>query len=370
MELNARTFSALDDNFDLRQMLSVRTANGMRVGRLPYSQFSAEGMFVRNTFEIERLQCMALLGSGALISVDEKMVLPISAMPDGYYYLTVGFSLHITEFEQYGQTYLRPTYCCSLKTLEELDSPENTIDSVFPVIRFQVNQGQITKDKEYIPPCLILASDDRLMKYIETVVSKVKMLAEHPNMEEGDCKRTLLRIIFTLSNFTGRNTLEELMQLLRNLAMVVEYFIVLPNEKEHPALENWSQYDVEHWMRWFDTYLENAKRTLDKVVLVDNSIDYEKLKAELRQEIYAMVKDDIDAQINQARETIRTELTDQLSALVLQTIEAQKQQMHDSLHIQLLDELRQPLYDNLYHALYDALYRPPVEEEDNFMPLI
>lgn len=370
MELNARTFGALDDNLDLRQMISVRTANGMRVGRLPYSQFSASGMFVRNTFEIEHLQCMALLGSGALISVDEKMVLPIPPLTDGTYYLTVGFSTHITEFEMYDQTYLRPVYTCSLKTLEELDSVENTIDSVFPVVRFEVSQGHISTDNQYIPPCLILASDDRLMAYVQKVVSGIKMLTEHPNMEDGDGKRTLLRIIFTLSNFTGRNTMEELMQLLRNLAMVVEYYIILPNENEHPALEAWSQYDVERWMSWFDTYLENAKRTLDKVVLVDNSIDYEKLKADLRQEIYAMVKEDIDAQINQTRDNIHTELTEKLSALVTQTIDAQKQQMQDDLHAQLLDELRQPLYDNLYKALYDALYRPPVEEEDNFMPLI
>lgn len=370
MELNARTFGALDDNFDLRQMISVRTANGMRVGRLPFSQFHAEGMFVRNTYEIERLQCMALLGSGAMISVDEKMSLPISAMPDGTYYLTVGFSAHITEFEMYDQTYLRPSYICSLKTLEELDSPENAIDSTFPVVRFQVDQGHIAVDKDYIPPCLILSSDERLSAHIQKVISEIKMLTEHPNLEEGDGKRTLLRIIFTLCSFTERSTMEDMMLLLRNLAMVIEYYIIAPNEKESPKLENWSQYDVEIWLKWFYSYLQHAKKTLDNVVLVDNSIDYDKLKADLREEIYAMVKEDIDTQINQTRDNIRTELTDQLSALVTQTIETQKQQMQDSLHAQLLDELRQPLYDNLYKALYDALYRPPVEEEDNFMPLI
>lgn len=370
MELNARTFSALDDNFDLRQMISVRTANGMRVGRLPYAEFHVEGMFVRNSYEIERLQCMALLGSGAVISVDEKLVVPISNMQDGTYYLSVGFSEHIVEFEQYDQTYLRPTYNFDFKTLEELDSPMNTIFSSFPILRFEVKEGRISVSKEYIAPCLIAASDERLQAYITKIIERMKVLAEHRNMEEGDCKRTLLRMIFTLSTFSLRDTVESLMQTFRNVAQVVDYYIITPNETERPKLEEWSQYDVERWLVWFDTYLQNASRTLDHVVLVDNSIDYEKLKAELRKEIYAMVKDDIDAQINEAREQIRIELTDKFSTLIKTTIDDLKLQMHDQLHAELLTELQQPLYDSLYKALYDALYRPPVEEEDNFMPLI
>jgi len=370
MELNAQTFSALDDNFDLRQLISVRTANGLRIGRLPYAEFHAEGMFVRNTFEIERLQCMALLADGMLISADERVSVPITRMSDGTYYLCVGFGDQLTEFEKHDQTYLRPEYSYSFKPLEELESKLNLIDSAFPFLRFKVEEGRITIDKEYIAPCLIIGSDPRLKTHIEKVIARIKVLTEHQNMEEGDCKRTLLKQMFTLGTLSERDTTELLMQTFFNVAQTVDYYIVTPNEEVRPEVEEWSQYDVVYWLTWFDTYLENAARTLDHVVLVDNSIDYEKLKAELRAEIYAMVKDDINTQIAEAREHIRVELTENLTTLVRETIETQKKQLHDSLHAQLLSELQQPLYDSLYKALYDALYRPPVEEEDNFMPLI
>lgn len=372
MELTAKTFSALDDNFDLRQLISIKTTNGLRVGRLPGTEFGANGSFVRSSFEIPRLQCMALLASGMIVSVDERVVVPVAPPSEIYTYLTVGFGSKVVEYEAYEQKFLRPSYTFQFKTLAEIETntskPE---DYVFPILRFKVSDGRIAVDPSYIPPCLIIESDERFLQYRDRILVKLDTIINHKNLEDGEGKRTLLRNIFMIKSYSSNNSMESFMQLMYETASAVKYFIVTGDGDSASPVSMWSQYDVERWLSWFVEYLDTAVGTLDETELEDHSIDYDKLKAELRKEIYDMMLPELLERIKKVQQIINDDLHQKLSDALRDYIDGTfRKQLHDTLNVELNDELRQPLYDSLYEALYNALFVPTVEEEDNFMPLI
>lgn len=370
MELRAETFNSLDDNFDLRQLISVRTANGLRIGRLPGSEFSANGVFVRNTYEIERLQCMALLMSGMILSIDGKMVVSITSQTASQCYMVVGFDGEMVEYESHGQLFVRPTYAAQLMTLEEIEAQEKDGNYVMPIVRFAIDGGRISVDPAYIPPCLIMASDERLSQHCTEITQMLESVAAHANLEDGEGKRTLLNYIFRLQRYSTRNTVEDFMQLLASIANTLDYYIMKPNGAAS-AEKIYSQYDVELWISWFREYLKEVTATLDKVVLEDHSIDYEQLKADLRREILAVMQPEMNERIEEIKQRLNSELQTQISEVLKEYIDGSfRAHLHDELHDELHERLRQPMYDELYQALYDALYVPQQPEEDTFMPLI
>lgn len=377
MELRAETFNSLDDNFDLRQLISVRTANGLRIGRLPGAEFSAEGVFVRNTYEIERLQCMALLTSGMILSIDGKMVVTITNQTASVCYMVVGFDGEMVEYESHGQLFVRPTYAAQLMTLEEIEAQEKDGNFVMPIVRFAVDDGRISVDPAYIAPSLIMASDDRLSQHCQDITRMLESIVAHANMEDGDGKRTLLRYIFHLQRYSKRNTVEDFMQLLASIANALEYFIVRPNSSQDETGEEthnlpiYSQYDVEQWISWFRGYLKDVVGVLDNVVLENHDIDYEQLKIDLRREILAVLQPEMNEQIEAIKQRLNDELQTQISSVLKEYIDGTfRNRLHDELNDELHERLRQPMYDDLYQALYNALYVPQPEEEDTFMPLI
>lgn len=374
MELNAQTFSFLDESNELRQQISVRTANGLRAGRLPGMPFEVQGSFVSGTFEIERLQCTALLSSGQLVSVDDKVNVDIPAMDARYAYLTVGFSHQMVEYEQLGQTMLRPTYSFQFQTLEDFDFSDELdvmVRSVMPLLRFSIQDSRMSVDENYIAPCLTCGTDARLGEYTARILEKMHQIASHSNMPEGDAKRTIEQFCFSLESGVRTITTEALMQQLHAAARAVDYFIMRPNESEPQQVSMWSQYDVQLWLEWMLQYLDSALKTLDGVVLVDNSIDYEALKAELREEILQTLRPEIDARFEQLQQSLHESLHEQLQQTLKEYIDGTLRiALHEQLQAELSDELKTKLYDSLYKALYDALYVPQSKEEDNFIPLI
>ena len=70
MELTTQTFLDMDENLDFRQQMAIRAALGDHcIGLLPDTTFNNSAMFYTNHFEMERLQCTALLPSGRIIQV-------------------------------------------------------------------------------------------------------------------------------------------------------------------------------------------------------------------------------------------------------------------------------------------------------------
>ena len=100
MELTTQTFLDMDENLDFRQQTAIRAALGDHcIGLLPDMPFDNSGMFYTNRYEMQRLQCTALLPSGRIIQVDEPVSISIPMVFGDTYYLTVGIGEGKVPFE-------------------------------------------------------------------------------------------------------------------------------------------------------------------------------------------------------------------------------------------------------------------------------
>ena len=168
MEITAQTFLGMAENWNYKYRLALRAALGNnRMGLLPESVFSCNGIFVKNRFEVDHLQCLALLTSGRIVSADEDVQVTIPMLFGDRYYLTVGFGEDNTEYEKEGVPFIRPHYVYGINTLEEIEA-----NDLFPLLRFSVTDGVFSMDSDFIPPCLLLTADKRFKDYIDRYVEK------------------------------------------------------------------------------------------------------------------------------------------------------------------------------------------------------
>ena len=283
MELTAQTFKELDQNLDFRQKAALRAAlGGSRLGLLPGAEFNNKGVFVKNSFEIERFQCLAVLPSGTIVNADEKVAVPIPMLFGAQYYLTVSAGTEEHTFEKEGVPYVRPQNVYSIHSLEEIGEGD-----FFPVARFKVADGVFSLDPGFIPPSLLLSVDGRFAQYGAEYAAKLQALAEHKNLEEGEGKRALLRYMFILKSYRWDGGVREFIQLTQEVAQAIDYYIVTPHTDNPVAIPMPTQYDVQLWLQWLSDYLDGAASILDTVVLEDNSIDYEALLAQAKAELRA-----------------------------------------------------------------------------------
>lgn len=367
MQLTSTTFSNLDENLEIRQQAAVRAANGVRFGRLPETEFKADGVFVQGTFEISQLKCLALLPTGCLISPDEPVSVRFPRLADGYAYLTVSLGNEIVEYEKEGVPYIRHAYNYEILPQSEV---MNSL-YVIPVARFRIEQSRCTIDNDFICPCLMFAADEKLLAWRDTFVDLTEDIANHANLKEGDGKQTMLRYLFRLRAFNHRQTLDDFLQLLAELSQAITYFIVNANGKESHEVGEANLHDVELWLTKVKQHFVDARHILDGVELIDDTIDFEALKAQLKEEIYAMLQPELQQHIDQSVQALRDDLNQKLSDALREYIDGTfRRQLEEALKVSLTDALRNDLYDSLYRALYDALFVPQANEDDGFMPLI
>jgi len=387
MEITAQTFLGLENDLDFRQRLALRAALGRnRIGRLPGAPFNCKGFFVKNTFEIENFQCMAILPSGRIVNTDEPVALPIPMLFGDEYYLTVGFGDTNIEFERDDVPYVRPLYTYAIQTSEEVEH-----NDVFPVVKFRVKEGVFSVDPDYIPPCLQLSADERFETFVSHYADQLDFLANHPNFDSTEGKRTLLRYLFMLKGHDTQGYVYDLVMLLRELAQAVNYYIVEPHADHEVEMPIPSQTDVLKWLRWLEDYLRGAVVILDKVVLEDNTIDYaallaqakaelyEKLHPELIEKLFADLKEELQGEMKQLSDsltfyidnTMKAALMEQLKTDMDEQIRLQNEHL-DQRFTKLGEELYDSLFNKLYVALYDALYKALYvpDETENYMPLI
>lgn len=367
MELTAQTFRQLYQNLDFHQQVAVRAAlGGSRLGLLPGAPFSCNGIFVKNSYEVERFQCLAVLPSGRVLSADEKVSLPIPMLFGDRYYLTVGYGTGERSFEVEGVPYVCAPRVFAIHSLEELDK-----EDIFPVARFTVSNGVFAADPAFIPPCLLLSADERLAAFGADYIGKLQALASHANLEEGEGKRAILHYLFLLKGYQWDGGVKEFIQLTQEIAQAIDYYIVTPHQDSPVAIPTPSPYDVQLWLQWLSDYLTGASTILDGVVLEDNSIDYEALLAQAKAELYERLNPELrEALLMQIKEELRTELKEQLSTTLLSFINGEvKPGLHDSLASELDPSLHERLYTELYEALYNALFVPE-EKEAEFIPLM
>ena len=366
MELTTRTFRLLEESLDFRQRLALKAAIGEnRIGLLPHSEFRCKGMFVKNVFEVSPLTLTAVLSSGKIIDIDEEIAVSIPMLYGDEYYLAVGLAESLHEYEREGVPFVRNNYFFEIKTLEELKK-----EDLFPVVRFLVKDGSFFFDESFIPPCLFISENSSFKKYKESFISIIENIVSHSNLEEGDGKRAFLRYLFLLKSLFSNISVKEFISTLTEIAMAVDYFIMKPNTKDAPEVAMPDYYDVQKWLEWLDNYLTGAISVLDKVVLVDNSIDYEALLQQAKQELYERLSPELLEKIpSQIREELYKEIIERLKDHLPKYLMEKLNELKGKLGEELTESLTPKLFDDLYDKLYNALYIKP-EEEEEFIPMI
>ena len=367
MELTTQTFTSLSEELDFRQQMALRAALGSyRMGLLPGAPFLNTGLFAKNKFEMERFRCLAVLPSGRLLDVDESVSVAIPMLYGDTYYLAVSLGQSHVEFEKEGIPYVRPQYEYSIATLEEVGNGD-----CLPVVRFRVNNGVFSIDPDFIPPCLLLSENPSFQNYTNHYIDRLQALVSHPNLEEGEGKRALLRYLFRLKGYGLQNSLQDYLLLLQEVVQAVDYYIATPHLEEPPTIPQPNLCDVQQWMGWADNYLGGAVSILDTVVLVDNTIDYEALLAQAKKELYEQLNPELyEKLLKQIKEELNEELGQRLTLTLTAYIdETLKPTLKEVLGKELYDELYDKLYRDLYDRLYNTLYVPSAEE-DEFMPMI
>lgn len=368
MAVSARTFLELDGNLARRQEAASRAVNGDQFGLIPFTEFNNRGGFVRNKLEIERLTCMALLPSGKILHVDEKVVVSVPLVYGDEYYLACGFGGKDVEFDVGDVPFVRPEYTYGIYPLNELEGTD-----LFPVMKFKVDDGTFAIDESYIPPCLQLSSDSRFRPLIEGLAAKVNLLAAHPNLESGEGKRAFQRYAYVLKNYDLRNRTGHFLRLAAEVAQAIDYYIVSPHTETPVPVPPCSDYDVAGWLMWLDGYAHSAATVLDKVVLEDHSIDFDELKAQVKAELYERLRPELYEQLyTELKAKLTAEISEDLTARLSDYLTGRfKAELHGLLAAELSESLSESLYHSLYESLYNALYVPvEKEEEEEFMPLI
>ena len=371
MELNAETFRNYDENLDVRQQASIRAALGINIGILPGSEFTCSGMFVNGNFEIPRLRCQALLPSGWVLDIDSAVTIPVQSLKgEKYFYIGACFGTEYVHFQKEGVPFVRPDYSFGIYTKDQLLE-----EQAFPVARLSLSGEELNIDTEYIPPYLVLVSEPRLKQILDDLINEMISIVNHPNLEPGDKARTMQRYLFRLTSFDSNYTVLDFLQLTREIASAMNFLIFVPQQKEI-NIPAYSQYDVQLWFEWVKQVFVDAVKVLDETVLVDDSIDYEQLKRELREEISETIRQEVYPEMNrlltESVEHMRTEMTEQLRATLKDYIDGTLHpELYQRLHEELDEPLRRELYQRLYEDLYNALYVPAVkQEEEVFTPLI
>lgn len=370
MEVSPQTFIEFDENITKRQQIASRVANGNLFGIIPFTEFLNQGVFVKNTLEIAQLSCMALLRSGQVLHIDQPFVVQIPMLYGEEYYLAGGFGEAKVGFDKETVPFVRPEYSCGIYTAQELDANYN----LFPLMKFRVNSGVFSIDKDYIPPYLMLSSSVRFQEFTEQYIEKIKALAEHSNLESGDAQRALIRYVFVLKNYSQTNRVVDFIQLMQEIVQSVDYYVITPNTESPTPIEQCSLYDVGVWLKWVVDYINGAASVLDKVVLIDHSLDFEKLKAEVKAELYTKLYPELKEQLyTELKEQLYTEITEKVMAVLSDYINGKfKETLHEQLNQELATNLYGSLYPELYENLYNALYVPieVEEEQEEFIPLI
>ena len=385
MEVPAQTFIGLEEKLDFQQQIAIRAALGStRMGLLPGTTLTCEGVFVKNTYEIERLHCLALLPSGKIVDANEQTAVPIPMMFGDSYYLTVGVGSETTTYEKEGVAYVRPRYEYSIKSLEEVEQSD-----VMPLAHFLVKDGVFSMDAEYIPPCLMMTGDPHFETYLWMYTHQLETITSHQNLEDGDGKRALLHYLFILKGYSIKNSVYDFIKQLQEIAHAIDYYIITPNSDKPVEIMEPSQADIHMWLEWFNTYLLGSISVLDEVVLVDNTIDYDALLRQAKAELYAQLHEELivkllnetkEELLKLVREELQNSLDQQTRTLTDYINNTMKPGLHDELSAELKSELErlkdtlsEDLYEQLYTILFEHLFNAlyvPEPEDEKFIPLI
>lgn len=368
MELSSKTFTALDGNLHHRRVLSFRIASGGNFGIIPGTAFCADGIFANGNFEIPLLECTAMLPSGEIICVNEPLVTAMPKLSEGQYFLCVSFGEGTVEYERDGVGYVRPEYVSSIHSLDGLEGSD-----MLPIMKFIVAGGVCSLVPTYVPPCFTMASLPAFTSFRERLDSAFQRIVSHPNMPSGDGKVSLLRSSFELSTLKEDSPVTAFLSVIGKICANLDCFVFpLRKDTEAPQPPVVSNLDIAEGMDAVCKYLEAAEAVLDCTPVVDDSIDYDRMKAEIVAELHTRLVPELTESISSSlRESLNADIDRKLSACLKDYLDGTfRRQLESALRTTLSEELRSSLYDSLYKALYDALFVPVQEETQDFIPNI
>ncbi|MCR5455033.1 MAG: hypothetical protein K6F33_08620 [Bacteroidales bacterium] len=386
MELTARTFIGMEQQLDARQQIALRMATGSCLaGMIPGTEFQCSGIFVGSTYEIERLQCTALLPSGRIVCADEKAEIPIPMLFGSEYYLTVAIGISQIEFEKEGVPYVRHQYVYTIQTLDETKNSD-----VVPIMKFVAKQGVLSVDPDYIKPCLMVADNPVFADYIQKYIDILTTITSHANLEDGDGKRAMLRYLFQMKSYSMRHSVNDLILFTQEMVQAIDYYIVTPNQTTKMEIPQPENNDIRLWLNWVESCLQGAVDILDKVVLEDNTIDYDALLAQAKKELYGRLqpellenlaeklKKDVQQEIDDLTQVVSSYMRETLKDELLAQVATDSETRSALLDTKLAEgmdkmnkELSKTLYDKMFPEIYMGVYNVLHEEEiDDFVPLI
>jgi hypothetical protein len=371
MELTANTFKELANNLYAKQQIANCVANNNRFGILPESPFECQGTFVKNVLEVPGFKCRALLPSGRIIDAEEDVTVKIPMLYGEKYFMTVGFGEEKITFEKKEVTFMRPQYIYEIHTLEEVEKGD-----LMPVMKFNVTNGRFSIDAEYIPPCMLINGHPGIITFIQQYIETMEAVCHHANLAEGEGKRCMLQYLFRLKSYDPHQSSKDMIVLLEEMAYAIDYHVARPNSSEPPEVIRHNPYDVQIWLKWFDSYLKAITVILDGVVLEEEKVDYGQLKKEIEDELFSRLFGELhDKLMQEIQDRINPNMEQVLRETLKQYIDNElRPQLSQELSEELAKSLEEKLYPTLYQNLYNALFVPTEEkqeeEESTYIPQI
>lgn len=380
MALTASILKHRDNDLDERFQALLRTSLGAgNTGILPEYEYHASGTVSGRTYELPGLALTALLPTGSIIHVCEDLKIDIPVLNDGDYLLTVGKNGRTHEFECDDVPYLRPEYELVIISNYEMGERE-----LFPLKKFVVRDGVLSFDEEYIPPVLVLCQNDAFRRYIERFVEGMHSICIHPNMQQLEGHHILLHYYSRLKSLNERLSVSEFAAFISETADSLDLVLsdgFLNDVEQIPdnltSLKNDERrkpsfYDIRMFMTWFGEYLDVQTNLLNQVKKVDDSIDLDKLKKEIADDLYERLHTQLYEELySELHDKMVGEVSDAVLDVIRSYIENKlSPELHDSLKDVLHGSLYQELYESLYAELSKLSFKPAEIEEDEFNPII
>lgn len=354
---------------DDRQETFIRLMTYSRCGITPNAEFSCKAVFRGRDLVVERLLCKACLASGKILDVDQRVELPFPTLLPGEYYFTIGIDDKRHVFESKGIEYSCPEYKFDIMSFDQMK-----VKDVLPLLKLLVSANGVSIDYDYIAPFLVCGSDSRILEKISKVIELADSIANHPHLQPGIDQRMMKLYAFLLRNINKYDTISRIYTQLKDFLLAQHFHVFQSNGREGQVIEESLFFlDIVAFLDLLMISQESAILLLDSVTPVDNKIDFEKLKAEIKEELEPVIKEELASQLkpelhdllyDELKSKIKEEVVDELRPVVLDKVVSEVKER--------FEEMRPAMHDRLYRELYDALFADlklckPIEE-DNFMP--
>lgn len=384
MEVTVQTVQLMEEALDFRQRTVLRLAIGSGArGVVTGTELKCHAAFVGRTIEITGLKLTAILPSGRLMTIDEDVRIDIdkdkieaitaNGTEAKEVFLCVSIGDETTTYECEDIEFKRPKYVYDFHSIEEAEGQD-----CMPIVRLTVEDGMLSLDADYVLSVIIAADSERLLALREVLKEKIMTLTKHANLESSDLRVLLMQVLYQIGTINMQYQATDFMQKVHEVATLASIYTeeyaasheLTAEKPELPAVCKPSVLKIDTFASEVERLLDAIGSVLDLCVVVDKTINFDDLKAQLKAELYEEMRPEMNEKIEQLRTELHEQLTTELDQRIHQAIDDMEQSLHDKLRTVLPQEMHQPLYDALYNALYMALERPEAEVVDNFMPLI